>query len=393
MKQQSLKIVWACGMALHEWAERAVWEMQNQGHEVILLCPQGFGSVKSAAEKGMSAEIYHAPRRFSDWAGQFRVTGELTAILRKLRPDVVYVGMMPASFWMRVAARHAGVPVRINKPASLWDYHTRVYRWIEHATAWMDSFVLASSLSLKVLYEGFPCLRGRVYSSYYGMDMSPYDKPVNSEAIRATLGFAPGDFVVALIAYLIPPVRTVNKQIGLKGHEVLIESIASLRSTHPQLRLLIVGGEHGGPGAYTATLKELAVQREIGDITVFTGHVLNPAPMFEVADVVVVPSLSENVGGPVPAFLKNRPVIASRVGGLPDVVLEGETGFLVPPADAAALAEAIDKMTKLTSSEREKMGRQGNVLCREKFDIQQIVRHEMSLCFQFLKSSHREALP
>lgn len=113
---------------------------------------------------------------------------------------------------------------------------------------------------------------------------------------------------------------------------------------------------------------------------------MNPAPMFEVADVVVVPSLSENVGGPVPAFLKNRPVIASRVGGLPDVVLEGETGLLVPPADSSALAEAINKMMQMTPSEREKMGRQGCLLCREKFDIKRVVNTEMNLCFQVLEA-------
>jgi glycosyltransferase involved in cell wall biosynthesis len=301
--------------------------------------------------------------------------------------------MMPACFWMRVAARRAGVPVRINKPASLWDYNTRVYRWIEWATAWMDSFVLASSLPLKTMYERFPGLRGRVHLSYYGMDMSVYDAPGNPEAQRASLGFAPDDFVVALIAYLIPPIRTVNPHIGLKGHEVLIESVASLHSTHPRLRLLIVGGEHGGPGAYTARLKELVVQRGIGDITVFTGHVMNPAPLFQAADVVVVPSLSENVGGPVPAFLTHRPVIASRVGGLPDVVLEGETGFLVPPANTTALAEAISRMARLTPSGREKMGRRGSVLCREKFDIQRVVGLEMNLCLEVLKSSRRGAQP
>lgn len=261
MNQKSLKIVWACGLALHEWAERAVREMQSLGHEVILLCPADVGSSSAAVSKGLSLETYHPPRKFSDLVGQFRVTLELTALFRKLHPDVVYVGMMPACFWMRVAAWRAGVPVRLNKPASLWDYNTRVYRYIERATAWMDSLVLASSLPLKTIYAGFPFLCGRVHLSYYGMDMSVYDLPVNTKDLRTKLGFAPDDFVVALIAYMIPPIRTINQRIGLKGHEVLIESVASLRPIHPRLRLLIVGGEHGGPGAYTAMLKELAVLR------------------------------------------------------------------------------------------------------------------------------------
>jgi len=254
----------------------------------------------------------------------------------------------------------------------------------------MDTFVLASSLPLKAMYDGFPLLHGRVHLSYYGMDLSVYDLPVNSQDLRAKLGFSSDDFLVALIAYMIPPIRTINQRIGLKGHEVLIESVAGLRSSCPRLRLLIVGGEHGGPGAYTAMLKELAVQRGIADITVFTGHVMSPAPMFEVADVVVVPSLSENVGGPVPAFLRNRPVIASRVGGLPDVVLEGETGILVPPADSAALAGAIKKVMQMTPAEREKMGRRGCLLCRDKFDIKRVVNYEMNLCLQVLDARRRD---
>ena len=390
MNSPSLRIVWVCGMAFHEWAEQAIREMQAQGHDVILLCPEAAGSARAAAEKGFSPETYRAPQRFSDLVGQVRVTRELTALFRKLKPTVVYVGMMPACFWMRVAARRAGVPVRVNKPASLWDYNTRVYRWIERATAWMDSFVLASSLPLKHMYEAFPFLRRRVHLSYYGMDLGPYDKPSDSAVLRTSLGFAPDDFVVALIAYLIPPIATVNPHIGLKGHEVLIDSLARLHPTHPHLRLLIVGGEHGGPGAYTAGLKALAVQRGISGITVFTGHVPNPTPLFEVADVVVVPSLSENVGGPVPAFLKQRPVIASCVGGLPDVVKEGETGLLVPPADAAVLADAIARIAQLSPNERKEMGNRGSILCREMFDIKRVIRYEMNLCFQVLASGRPE---
>jgi len=150
----------------------------------------------------------------------------------------------------------------------------------------------------------------------------------------------------------------------------------------------IVGDEPAGlvtAGSYAARLKAMAHDMKLDNNVIFAGHRNDIPSILAAADVVAVPSLSENLGGAVEPLLMEKPVVASNVGGLPEVVIHGQTGLLVPPSDPERLAQALLQMLALPVIERQKMGKCGRQIVMRILDIEQIVLGEEQLFYQILR--------
>ena len=134
-----------------------------------------------------------------------------------------------------------------------------------------------------------------------------------------------------------PRLLCVGRLIPIKGHLVLLRALARARLRVPGLMLDIAGR-----GPLEPSLKAFARELGIEDAVRFLGFVAPVERAIEDAAIIVVPSLGEGFGMvALEAMERARPVIASAVGGLPEIVADGETGVVVPPADADALAEAM----------------------------------------------------
>lgn len=224
------------------------------------------------------------------------------------------------------SARHARVLnlVAVTPGATLADGGSRtaltVRRTADRATSsWVSAWVAVSrSVADGLLAQGVPAERIRVIPN--GVDP---DALVQAAAMPLPVGTPERRPLVACAARLEP----------VKGVEHLVRAAAMV----PDAAFAIAG-----EGSLAARLRELAVAEGVADRVAFLGHVSPVAPLFAAADVVVLPSLSE--GMPIAALEAmsfGRPVIASRVGGLPEVIPDGVCGLLVPPADPGALASAI----------------------------------------------------
>jgi D-inositol-3-phosphate glycosyltransferase len=143
-----------------------------------------------------------------------------------------------------------------------------------------------------------------------------------------------------------PLVLYVGRVAPIKGLDVLLDAIARLRAAGHPLRLLVVGGERDEPlDGHEAALRRRAEALRLGDAVTFAGAQPQPAlrAYYRAADVTVLPSYYESFGMvALEAMACGSPVVATRVGGLATTVREGATGFLVPDADASALAARID---------------------------------------------------
>jgi len=126
----------------------------------------------------------------------------------------------------------------------------------------------------------------------------------------------------------------------VKGHDVLIDAAPALLARHPDLHFDIIGG-----GPLLGALRERAETRNVAAAFTFYGHREDVAERLAESDLVVMPSRSEGLPNAIlEAMAAGRPVVASAVGGIPEVVQDGVTGVLVPPADPAALARAIEAL-------------------------------------------------
>ncbi len=379
-----LTILYVTGYGAHEWALHTPRFLARRGHRVALACPTDSPMERLARQAGMEVHGWKAPRHLKETRSIASAVNALYCLFRRQRPDVVVSYALPISLWARLAARLAGVPVRLFKPPSLWDLELPHYRIAEYSTAWMDSAILASSRALVRYYRRAPLVRTPVILSYYGFPLERFDPSLDGGRIRQEFGIPSTAPVVTMVAHLIPPIRRFDPHCGIKGHEVLIRAARDVVKRLPSTRFLIVGAEPEGAaqGAYEARLKQLARDHHVDHHIIFTGKRTDIPAILAASDVAAVPSLSENVGGAVEPLLMERPVVASAVGGLPDVVRDGETGYLVPPRDPQALADALLHTLTLPAAARRAMGRRGRAIVQELFDINRVALNEERIFYQ-----------
>jgi glycosyltransferase involved in cell wall biosynthesis len=193
-----------------------------------------------------------------------------------------------------------------------------------------------------------------------GIDLAPFDTPLDPRAVRAQFGL-PAD---------APLIAAAGRFSREKGLPLLVMAVSHLQERLPGVCLALAG-----EGPDEPALRAQAKARNAP--VVFVGQLPYVAPLFRAADVICVPSVQEGQGiVALEAMAAGKPVVASRVGGLAETVLEGETGLLVPPEDATALAGALAEL--LTDRKRRAaMGRAGRArVAREYSAVQMAGRIE-----------------
>lgn len=384
--ERKLKVIYVAGKGYHNWALYPIVQLRELGHHVIVLCPADKELVSQLKEHGFCPQEVNFPQRLGDLLGIFRAIKDLIAIYYDEQPDVVYHYMIPVSFWSRIAAWWTRVPVRVYKPPSLWELELPYYWAVEFVSAWMDNIILASSRTLEQVYRSWPHTRKHTFLSYLGFPTATFNPSLFSPHYVAE----PTNLSAGIVAYLYPPIPKLNPNVGIKGHEILIQAIQQVVAQFPDFRLIIVGDEPPSPhkGEYKHKLEQIVNELGLANHCLFIGARSDVPNILAKLDFVVMPSLSEGLGlAGIEALLMQKPVIASSVGSLPEFIIDNETGFLVPPADVNALAGAIKRMLSLTYEERETMGRKGRRLVENLCDIRQVIDYEVTLYQQKLAAA------
>ncbi len=292
----------------------------------------------------------------------------LARILRREKIDIVHSHVFASVVVARLAAmlarvRHvAGIP----GPRHL---EARLTRIVDRRTWWMDDVTIAGCRYTRDLYTALGASDDRLECIYYGADAARFD-PARADpaAARRALGIADGVPLVALVAHFYPPMRgaqtpphTMGR--GPKGHEDFLAAARIVAERFPEARFVIAGNGVVEAGeAYRRQLMEGCTN----DRVLFAGHVDDVVSLLAAADVAVQCSLTENLGGTIEALLMERPVVATRVGGMPESVRDGQTGLLAPASDPPALAAAIVRLLE-HGDEAAALGRAGRKLMLERF--------------------------
>lgn len=163
-----------------------------------------------------------------------------------------------------------------------------------------------------------------------GIELPGPPTATRRRAARATLGLAPEDFVVGIVARLTPE----------KAHEVLFEAVAKLAPSHAGLRLVVVGD-----GARETQLRQLARELGIADRVIFTGLRRDVPELLPGFDISCLSSVREAAPvSVIESMAAGVPVVATGCGAIPDMVADGEEGFVVPVNDSGAIADRIARL-------------------------------------------------
>jgi glycosyltransferase involved in cell wall biosynthesis len=263
----------------------------------------------------------------------------VTALLRQIRafePDLVHTHLIHADLHGQVAAGLAGVR-RVSSFHSAPSFYRREpYRTAARAVGRFTRVTIAISEHVRRFLQDVRLTRARrIEVVPYGIDAARWSLPTAGRAsARAELGLQEGDIAVGIGARLIPG----------KGHSSLIEAHGAAAQRCPRLRLLVAGD-----GPLRESLEREAARA--GDGTVrFTGFLSDMRGFMNACDVLVFPTepaLGEGFGlAALEAMAAARPVVATQVGSLPEVVSARETGLLVRPGAVDELASALVELAE-----------------------------------------------
>ncbi len=155
-----------------------------------------------------------------------------------------------------------------------------------------------------------------------------------------------------------------------KGQKIVIEAVSALTSAWPDLHCLIIGGVHRTGLSYSSELKELVTERRLQKRVIFTGFRDDVASLLAAADIVVHSSVQPEPFGRViiEGMSLGKPVIATAAGGVPEIITAGVDGLLVPPANVAAMAEAIGQLLADPAT-AERIGAEGKSSVTRRFSL------------------------
>ena len=319
------------------WAMNQMQDLVQKGYEVHVAMPLGGKHMDEYKDSGI---IIH-PTSYS-----IKRLGKSIRSLRKIvdavQPDIIQSHFFICTIVMRLGLRRYDIPRLFQLPGPSHLYYPLLKK-IDIAISQKDRdyWIGTCRFSCDAYLEAGVDPK-RVFLSYY--QGKPVEEPVfkDEKKLRHEMGLPDSAILVGMISYMYPPKWYVGQKRGIKGHEDFIEAISIASKVNPDIYGMCIGGAWRGHVKYEKQIHEFA--RKLTDHVVFCGTRTNVPEIYPEFYCAVQPSLQENLGGAAQAFRYKCPVIASNTGGLPDIVIDGVTGYLVPPGDPKALADAILRM-------------------------------------------------
>lgn len=338
---------------------------------VVQLSPRG--TVPLAQGTLGSARVFHLPTgKFYSLAG-VRQIFRLARLAREEKVDVIQTFFEKAEVMGWLARRLAGVPVWVTSRRDLGFKRKQVYDRIFRETSRSCDGLVAVCRAVKdetASREGFPA--DKIQVIYNALEDATLDGSRSSGPSRAELGLPADGRLVGMVA---------NFNFEIKGHRHFIEAAAQVAGGRNNIRFILVGD-----GALRPGCEQQARDLGLGDRIHFLGKRGDVSSILAHLDISVLCSTSEGLSNVVmESMAVGKPVVATRVGGNPELVEDGVTGLVVPPADSAALADAVGVLLD-DPAKAGAMGAAGRRVAEERFSVRAMVAaHEnlyARLCFE-----------
>ena len=358
-----MKILQSCGSrswgGLEMQALMTSVELRRRGHDVSLLCLPRTTLLREAYSAGVPAVSLLGEDR-----NAFATIKDLSRLFRSYNYDVVHTHLSHDLWWIVPALKLASSDAKLFLTKHMASgvkktdpLHKFLYGRLQ------GTFAISNYIKGSVL-NTCPVPESDVHVVPPGISLEVFDPALyNKSEIRRQLGIPENVILVGMIGRMTPG----------KGHQEFLKAAADLVKTSDMtFQFMVVGGASEGEEAYAANVRQLASDLGVGDVVQFTGFVKDIPRMLAALDILAFPSHEESFGlGLTEAMAMKIPVVASRSAGVPDIVVDGETGLLVPPKDHAALAEGIFSLA-IDPERRKRYGSAGRKRAERLFSIQSV---------------------
>jgi glycosyltransferase involved in cell wall biosynthesis len=353
--------------------------MKGNRYESVLACAPGGALVDLVQRHGMEVKTFPSLVQPLHPLKDFRAVLDLTGHLTTNSYQVVHTHNSKAGFVGRLSAKLARVPVIVHTVHG-FAFHGQeppwrrcLFRSLERlASHWCDKMIFISQPLVDwAAREGIGCTRKttRIYS---GIEMDRFH-PVSVQEknrLKAQWGLQERDAVIGM----------VSKLWEGKGHAFLIRTFKEIKNAKPEARLVIVG-----EGYLMESLKTLASQMGLSEAVIFTGFLEDVSQIIATFDVAVLPSYFEGMGRVLlEAMAMEKPVVGTRVGGIPDLIEQGLNGYLVGPGNEKELASAVLKILN-DDDLALRMGQAGRKKMTDCFSAESMVRSIEAVYREMLK--------
>ncbi|MEZ5536109.1 MAG: glycosyltransferase [Thiolinea sp.] len=323
--------------------------LQELGVENVLCAPKN-------SAIALQTEAKNIPCRTTDSAGDldWHFFWQARRIMKQEKPDLVHLhSRRGADVLGGIAAKTLGLPCvlsrRVDNREPGWVVKLK-YRLYDHI------ITISRGIQTVLLDEGVAA--DKISCVHSAVDLALYQHPASREEFRQTFGLPEQVFSIGIIAQLIKR----------KGHRYLLQIVPELIRRHPDLRILVFG-----KGPLDAELKLYVQEHDLQNHVIFTGFRDDLERWLGCLDLVVHPADIEGLGvSLLQAAAAGVPIIASRTGGIPEIVRHEQNGLLTAPGDETALLEAISRLVSEPET-RHSMRQAAQNIVTEHFSLQHMI--------------------
>jgi glycosyltransferase involved in cell wall biosynthesis len=364
----------------------------RSGAEVHVAVPRAFG--RTIAMWRNSGAAIHVLNLSLPTSRPGRIPGVLRAARRlidEVQPDLIHSHFLSTTLALRLAlGKQCKIPRIFQVPGPLHLEHWPSRR-AELLSAGEADFWIPSSRCTEQCYLQAGVPSSRLFLSYYGWPIQLFSTK-RSFYLHERLGINQDYRIVGNINVMYPPKVLLGQTVGLKCHEDVIDALAILTKSATNVKGVLVGNSWGLGEWYERRLRRRAASA-CGDGVVMPGRfsldeVTRSWPDFDCA--VHIP-LSENCGGVIEPLLAGVPVVASAVGGIPEVVIEGITGRLVPTRSPGIVAQTVSEVLSDWAI-HQKQALLGRELVKVMFDVNRTAAEIYQIYQHILRGTPRPNL-
>lgn len=290
--------------------------------------------------------------------------------------DIVHCHLLEGCWYGIPAGWLAGVPIRIAHLQNChWRLSLRARLFDRFAFTFADAAFGCSEAVLRFYQQRMWYPMSKCHLVYNGVVTKRFENLPSKEEARRALSLPSQKCVI---------VTTVARLVPQKGHVFLLEAAKEVVSKFKDVRFLLVGD-----GGLRAQLEHRVSTLGLAEHVCFLGQRTDVPQILAASDIFVLPSLWEGLGLVlVEAGLAGLPVVATRVDGIVEVVEDGRSGFLVPPGDVRALAEAVQTLVE-DALLRERMGMEGRAIALQRFSMERIASQVADLYHVLLRRKEK----